>query len=126
MNPVPHGGMWYDSRTWRTHEETAYVRVYPGDGAFAVEHGTLYRPKLETLHSALKCCDVSVELGDPALIHAEIEAVASYCGTEQDDMRWFEKDERHHHDFNEFQICRVICDYLRQTIPEDGDVKVNG
>ena len=119
MCPVPHGGMWYYAKTWRTNEEAPYVRCYPGDGAFAVEHGIIYRPTQEQVLSAFKCCDVDPATAEPTLTYMEIESLVAYRGTEQDDMQWFEKDEQRHNDFNEFQICRVIRYYLNQIIPED-------
>jgi hypothetical protein len=120
MNPVPHGGLWYDYSRWETHGEAAYTRCYPADGAFAVERGTIYKPDAKTIASAYNCCGIHLaDVPEELRTRVEIESVVAHSSTEQDDMQWFEKDENHYDDFNEFKICRLIREYLNQTIPED-------
>ncbi len=81
MNPLEHGGFFYDHRDWDAWGYARCVEFWedPDTGELVVQPGTIHRP--DDMTSAFECCGIS-DIDDRNNVHCQIECCRDYYGIE--------------------------------------------
>lgn len=126
-NPIPHGGVWYETSNWEEHGYAECVRIQESEGTLWVESGTINKPsKDEGRLAALNCCGWMLD--DEEINHVrqhgehsveltpqiEIESVLAYSGMEVDSSETFQEREN---GFDETAIMRIVKRMLLAIVP---------
>ena len=80
VNPLDHGGFFYDYRDWEANGYANVVEFWHDDenGCLVVQPGTVSKPA--DMAPAFRC--IGMKASDN--VHAQIDAARSYCGIEPD------------------------------------------
>lgn len=107
MNPVMHGGVFYDSRDWESYDYASCVEFWedPETHHLCVTRGTINRS--QNMERAFHCCGIPKEEQDN--IHAQIETSRSYSGIESDDTRTFDLES-----LGEYEIWKAVRSWLEE------------
>lgn len=86
MNPIEHGGFFYSLGDWEKYGYASCVEFWedPETGALIVQPGTIH--KSADMTGAFQSSGIEPEHQDN--IHAQIDAVRSYCGIEPDGIAY--------------------------------------
>lgn len=104
MNPIPHGGVWFDSKNWNENEYATAIRIQESAGTLWVELCTINR--YDGIEKALSFCDIESE---KVSIEEEIYACLSYVWVDIEETTTFESDNgKDWGDFPEFQIMKKV------------------
>lgn len=121
MNPIPHGGYFYNTHNWESYGYSEVVRFQESEGILYLETGTINRPSKESdsqilAHSGWKIDSESGEVvceydgtivADSVTPEILIECVESYWGMEIDNSHQFRSDNgKNWGDFPEFRIMQ--------------------
>ncbi|CAB4162724.1 hypothetical protein UFOVP785_97 [uncultured Caudovirales phage] len=90
-NAIEHGGYFYDASDWEEYGYASCVEFWLDPDAkedtLRILVGTINKPN--DMSGPFSCCDTPESEQDN--IHAQIDAVRSYCGIEPDDYQEFNR-----------------------------------
>ncbi len=96
MNPIPHGGYFYNTHNWETYGYSEIVRFQESEGVLYLETGTVVWDYDKTV------------ISDPVTPEILIECVESCWGAEIDNSQEFRSDNgKGWGDFPEFRIMQA-------------------
>lgn len=109
VDPIRHGGTFYDARKWSEDGSASVVefREGRGDNETIVARGYVYRPRGGGLLDAMRSCwgDRHEELVGDA--RSEIEAALSWSGIEEDSAKTYNLDT-----WKDWRIFRSVKTWL--------------
>ena len=90
-NAIEHGGYFYDASDWEAYGYASCVEFWldpeAKEDTLCILVGTINKP--DDMSSAFSYCGTPE--GEHENIHAQIDAVRSYCGIEPDDYQEFQR-----------------------------------
>ena len=126
MNPIPHGGYFYNTHNWETYGYSEIVRFQESEGVLYLETGTINRPSNKSdaeilvvrfqesegvlyLETGTVVWDYDkTVISDPVTPEILIECVESCWGAEIDNSQEFRSDNgKGWGDFPEFRIMQA-------------------
>lgn len=115
-NPLEHGGYFYDSRNWEAYGYASCVEFWEDceNDCLVVQRGTINKPSNpEDMESAWQCIGIAPDDENRSNIHAQIDAIRSYCGIEPDGTSYPDLKNFRLEDWQEWRIWRSIDGWLR-------------
>lgn len=122
MNPVPHGGYFYNVHNWESYGYAEIVRFCETEGELFLESGTINRPsgksdaeilgnsgwEIDSESGAVVCSYDKTIVADLVTPEILIECIESHYGAECDTLETFNSDNgKDWGDFPEFRIMQA-------------------
>lgn len=108
MNPIDHGGVFYDSRDWEKNGYACAVEFFTMKNTLYVQRGTIH--KCDDLESAFDC--IGLPVSDD--IHMQIEACRSHDGTEPEGNYYPDAMSYNLDNWTEANIWKSVRGYIEQ------------